>query len=97
MTQKMEKSLPEDCCGNFSLQPYHNRILIGDFIEHCPEPFPCTAVIYLSAGMYTNPHTSLYVSCQYLHEIFVVCNYCVSNHGVGISRDGLDTPISFDI
>ena len=58
----MEKNLPEECCGYFSTQPYHNRILIGDLVEHSPEPFPCAAVIYLNAEMYTNPCTSTYVS-----------------------------------
>ena len=62
ITHNMEKSLPEECCGNFSTQPYHNRILIGDLVEHSPEPFPCAAVIYLNAEMYTNPRTSSYVS-----------------------------------
>ena len=62
ITQNMEKNLPEECCGNFSTQPYHNRILIGDLVEHSPEPFPCAAVIYLNAEMYTNPCTSTYVS-----------------------------------
>ena len=62
ITQNMEKNLPEECCGKFSTQPYHNRILLGDLVEHSPKPFPCAAVIYLNAEMYTNPCTSTYVS-----------------------------------
>lgn len=75
ITQNMEKNLPEECRGNFSTQPYHNRILLGDLVEHSPKPFPCAAVIYLNAEMYTNPRTSTYVS--YLScacELLMACS-----------------------
>ena len=78
----MDKSLPEECYGNFSTQPYHNRILIGDLVEHSPEPFPCAAVIYLNAEMYTNPRTSSYVSVVFIYlsslHILLACT-CVCN------------------
>ena len=71
VSQMMEKVLPEECYGNFSTQPYHNRILLADLFEHSPEPFPCAAVIYLSAEMYTNPHTSSYVSKIHWYKLSI--------------------------
>lgn len=74
----MEKVLPEECHGNFSTQPYQNRILLADLFEHSPEPFPCAAVIYLNAEMYTNPHTSSYVSKMHWYKLGMWIAVCVS-------------------
>ena len=62
VTSKMEKILPEECCGEFTTEPYHTRVLVGDLLEHSPDPMPCGALLYLNADVYATPSTSIYVS-----------------------------------
>ena len=78
ISSKSDKFLPEECHGNFTTQPYMNRMLISDMIEHVPNPFPCGAVIYLNPEIYQNPATSSKVcvracACVLMGELVVIC------------------------
>ena len=41
-----EKSLPENCCGHFSISPNRLLLHLPDLMEHVPNLFPSESIIY---------------------------------------------------
>lgn len=66
---KEEMTLSEDCGASFSTNPSLIKMLIPDIMEHIQDPFPCVAMMHLSAEIYQNPDTESKVSHAVLLNI----------------------------
>ena len=43
---RSEKTLPEDCCGHFTISPNRLLLHLPDLMEHVPNLFPSESIIY---------------------------------------------------
>ncbi|KAL5506589.1 hypothetical protein EMCRGX_G008268 [Ephydatia muelleri] len=54
LTNSTKKALSEECEGNFSTDPYGTKLFLPEIIQHLPNAFPTTALMFVSPDVTHN-------------------------------------------